>query len=555
MKKITSLVMLCMILLPGLSLAEDFYESQLNNGIRNSDVYSYLLLQEAQGNRAQSIDLLNKAYKHSPDLPAVYFELAKAKFSFSASGILASVDFVVAGIDAYSRNFWWAFSLAGGTFFSLVVSFILTMLVIAVIRLISDLPLISHEVGESKQDIIPLLALFFISLISPLLFLAGIMILLGLYMSRMDKAVVYLFLVFLLLSPLLFRTASLFLNVSSSGTMKAIVTVNESRGNAYALSSLKDSDNPAALFSYALALKRTGLYEDALAAYNRLVTIRPDAQVYVNLGNTYVGKNNVEEAIKKYLAAVSIRPLASAYYNLSRVSRELFEFEKGDEYYKKAIEIDRYAVSGYQAIYDRNPNRLVVDETLTFPSLWKIAKENRGEPSAFGLVSLPVWVNSLAALLLIFAFYYLNSRSRDKAYRCKRCNSIFCPRCEKHIMWGQMCPQCYRSLIKLDETEVKERVSRLLSIYEHQNSRRRIMKVLAFVLPGSSQIFAGKILYGFLFLWPFLFCLTFPVATMALTSGSMISHWALSSAALFLAFVLYIFSNMFTRQRITKGWL
>ena len=60
-------------------------------------------------------------------------------------------------------------------------------------------------------------------------------------------------------------------------------------------------------------------------------------------------------------------------------------------------------------------------------------------------------------------------------------------------MWGQMCPQCFRSLIKLEEIEVKERVAQLLSIYEHQKRRRDIMKLLSFIIPGSSQVYAGKV--------------------------------------------------------------
>jgi hypothetical protein len=339
--------------------------------------------------------------------------------------------------------------------------------------------------------------------------------------------------------------------------MKAMVAVNESRDNTYALTSLKGAEEPAALFSYALALKRAGLYDEALTVYHRLLKLNPDtrASAYVNIGNAYVGLNNMEEALQSYQRAVSLRPLASAYYNLSAVSRELLDYEKGNEYYRKALEIDRDAVSRYQAVAARTPNRIVADETLSYRALWNLAKEASGTTSTFDLVALPVWANTVAASSLTIALYYLSTTSKTKAYRCRRCNSIFCPRCEKHIMWGQMCSQCFRSLVKLDETEVKERVTRLISIYEHQKRRRGIMRMLSFLIPGASQIFGGRVLYGLLLMWPFLFLLLLPITNAYLSSGPLISHWVVNSFSLLFAACIYVISNIFTRQRIAKGWL
>jgi len=364
MRKLTVFLFICVLLAPAIALADEFIESQLNSGIRSSEVSSYLLLQEAQANKAQAATLLGRASAYSPDLPAVQFELAKKKFSLSWIGIFDSIDHLVSGINAYSKNFWWSFSLTGAAFLALVLSFIIAVLIIVIVRIFSDLQLLSHEFGESVQNSAMLLVLFVLSLISPLLFLAGVLVLLGLYMTRIDKALVYFFLVFLVASPFLFKTASQFLQVSSSGTIKAIVEANESNGNVYALSTLKSSDEPHALFSYGLALKRTWRYDEAVAAYDRLITIKADAPVYVNLGNAYVGQNKMEEAAKSYLASLTIRPLASAYYNLSQVSREGLDFEKGNEYFSKALSIDRNAVARYRAISGRNPNRIVADETI-----------------------------------------------------------------------------------------------------------------------------------------------------------------------------------------------
>ncbi len=556
MRKLTFFLFFCLLLSPITAFADEFIESQLNSGIRNSETAAYLLLQEAaQADKAQAAALLSRAAAYSPDLPAVHFARARATFSLSYDGILNSVDHLVAGISAYSRNFWWSFSLTGSAFLGLVLSFIVVIFIIVLIRLFSDLPLLSHEVEESAKNAALLLVLFVFSLISPLLFLAGVLVLLGLYMSKIDKALVYAYLVFLLLSPFVFRAAAQFLQVSSSGTMKAVVDVNESKGNTYALSALKPSAEPPAQFSYGLALKRTAAYDEALEVYSTLMQTKADAPLHVNLGNLYVARNNMDEAAKSYLAAIAIQPLASAYYNLSQISREALDFEKGNEYFSKALEIDRDAVAGYRAIYSRHPNRFVADETISQSALWALARHMPGKTSTFNLSVLPVWTISLSALILILAFYMMNRHTGNKAYRCRRCNQIFCPRCEKHIMWGQMCPQCFRSLIKLEEIEAKERVAQLLSIYEHQKRRRDIMKLLSFVIPGSSQVYAGKILYGFFFMWPFLFFLLFPLATFFMSPDTRGTHWVVNLASLLIAVIVLIISNIFTRQRISKGWL
>jgi hypothetical protein len=76
------------------------------------------------------------------------------------------------------------------------------------------------------------------------------------------------------------------------------------------------------------------------------------------------------------------------------------------------------------------------------------------------------------------------------------------------------------------------------------------------VLPGSSHIYAGKILLGLLVLWPFLFCMIFPFVNRYFFPGSsLISHGVISMISVLLAMVIYGVSNILTRRGISKGWL
>lgn len=556
MKRLLIIALLCLITLPAISRGEDFREAMLNKGIRNSEAYAYQLIEKAGETSPESDHLLKEAAQISPDLPVVYFELAQNSFSPSSAGIFESVNYIVEGLHAYLRNFWWSFTFAGSFFFSAVISFVAAIAIIIAIRFPGDLRLFGHDMTETKYPFFMLIPLIILSFVSPFLFLAGMLVLIGMYMRKIDRTVVYGFLIFLVISPLFFKAASLFVNVMTSADMKAIVEVNESKDNKRAVTILKNSNDDASLFSYALALKREGNYEEAAALYQKLLQRRPDAKVYVNLGNCYVGLNEMEEAITCYLKAAEIKPLASAFYNLSQIARLMLDYTKGNEYFNRALALDRNAVSDYRSIYSRHPNRIVVDETLSYADIWKLAMEMPAKASTFGTSVLPAFFISGTAVILIFLFALLISRFRNKAYKCKRCSTILCPRCEKRLVWGQMCPECYASMIKLDALVAKERIAKLLSIYEYQKKRRGLMKIFSFLMPGVSHIYAGKILVGFIFLWPFLFFLFLPYVNFVFSGGGVLfAHRFFTWAALFLAAGVYILSNIITRRRIAKGWL
>ena len=556
MKRFVVIILLYLTALPVICFGEDIYETRLNSGLRNTEAYSYLLMEKARENTAESVQLLKEAVKMSPDLPPVYFALAKERFSPSSTGVFESVEYVIEGISAYTRNFWYEFTLAGSLFFGLVISFVVAIAIIFATRFPGDIRLFTHDLAESKNLMLLLVLLIVISGMSPLLFIAGMLILFGMYMKKLDRIVVYLFLLFLVSSPLLFRTSAMFLHTLSSSSLKAIAEVNESKDNTYAFTALKNNDDYPSLFSYALALKREGHYDEAVAVYQRLLQKRSDPEVYVNLGNCYFALKKMDEATAAYLKALEIKPLASAYYNLSQVSRDRLDFEKGNEYFRQALAVNRDSVAEYRSIYSRNPNRFVVDETLPPSEFWGLALLNTGNVSAFGASVLPPFFLSGAALLLVMLNFLLNTLIRERAYRCKRCNTILCPRCERRLTWGSMCQACYASIVKLDEMQLKDRVAKLLSIYGHQKRRKDIMKILSFIMPGVPQIYAGKILSGFLFLWPFLFFLVLPLTNQIFVGGGIFfSHNFFTWCAIFIAAFIYVISNIITRQRIAKGWL
>lgn len=554
--KLTSLLIFILLLLiftlstftPLSHSAEDTYESRLDRGLKNNEPYSYVLIKKAQTNPSRANGLLAEAIKYSPDLPPAYFEMAKISFSPSANGIFESLDYTIKGFKTYKKSFWWLMSISGLFVVSLTVSLIVVLAVVLAVRLFIDAPLLSHDIKENKKKILIAMLLVPLSFFGPLFFMTGALLLLGLYFRGMNKTVVYTSALLLLMSPLCLNIINMFLSAPSP-ELRAIVAVNESRDNKYAASVLKNKDDFISLFSYGLALKREGRYEEAIAAYKKLLASHPNPLAYVNLGNSYVSINDMAAAKKSYKKSMELKLLASAYYNLSQVSRETLDFAKGEEYFTEAIKLSSESVSQFSSAASRNPNRFVIDETLPMSAMWKYAGNSvRGLIKISPLNSASSVIVSIALLIM---FYMMDSAFKQRAYRCQKCGVILCGKCGKEKLWGEMCSLCYKSLIKLDAIDSRIRVAKQLEVQELQKKKRRIISFLCFAPPGIAHIYLGRILSGTLLLWIFCFLLLLILLKPLFSTGlSLFSHsWITIPASVIMAF-LYLISNIDARRRL-----
>lgn len=543
------------LVIPSLSTGKNLYEEQLDKGIRNTEPYAYLLINAAGADREKSLSLLRDAQRYSPDLPATYFEIARNTFSLSPHGIFEAFDYMLQGIAAYKRNFWWYFMMLSSVLISTILSFLASILILIMIRLPQDLPLISHDIRENKAKIFLLLVLVGAPF-GPIFLLGGLLLLISFYQKKWDRLILAFYIVFLLVSPWAFRTVSTIFYASASGNLKAVVQVNESKGNTYALSLLSGSQNPVELFSYALALKREGKYYESIGINEGLISQHQDARTYINLANNYVAIKDLKKAIELYQKSLERTQLPSAFYNLSQAYREKLDFERGEEFFLSAQKLDHEAVSRYRSIYSRNPNRFVIDETLPMKDILEYAETKTKGTFTGGLSHVPLLIMPLTGIFFASAFFLLNKRFKTWAYRCSRCGKLLCTKCEKHILWGRMCLQCYGSLIKLDAFDAKERITRLLTVYEYQTRRRNKIKTLSLILPGWGLIYGGNILYGFLFLWAFLFCVFVLIMnSLFVIEMSHFSHTWLNLTAMSLLVIIYLLSNAAMRRRLAKGWL
>lgn len=491
------------VLYPAASFSDDIYEAKLNKGLKNSDAYSYLLIKKAEADPSNAKKLLAEAIKYSPDLPAPYFELAKTNFSFSQQGIFGSFAYLGRGFSSYKDNFWWLRSITGLLLASLTASLLSALALAALIRLFVQFPLITHDVKENKNRIWLVVLLVPLAMLGPLYFIAGLFVVLGLYFGKTGKVVVYAAILFLGFSPFVFRTANSFI-YSTAPEIRAVVAVNEGRDNKLAITVLKNKDEFEPAFSYALAQKREGNYQEAIAIYKRLLSISEDPVVYINLGNAYFSIKDTPNAKEAYRKSIDMEPSSAAYYNLSQVSRDTLDFSKGEEYYKEAAKLDRDAVSKFTAIVTKDPNRFVVDEKLSTGAMWKYADKSFQKNKEAALNPLAA---AASAIFLFLLCIVLTKNIRHIASRCARCGAVVCGKCARGTLQNRICRECNKFFVKLEDIDPRERVAKLLEIQERKTRKSGLMKLFSLAPPGAANIFTGRILSGTLLLWTFLFLL------------------------------------------------
>jgi tetratricopeptide (TPR) repeat protein len=489
--------------------ATDLYEDRLNRGLKNAEFHSYYLIEKAHGDPDKVKEYLDEALKLSPDLPAAYFHLAWVTFTTSPENIYETANYLVGGVSAYKRNFWWLFNLAGVAYVSVLITVVCSLLLIVLVRLPIDMPLINHEIREDGKNFIVFILAFFISAMGPLYFIAAMLMLISFYFKKGNIILTYAFLGSLIFLPLLLKPVETFFSAALSSPLKAIVAVNQGEDNNYALYVLKGREGREELFSLALARKRVGDIDGAIADYRKVLEKDPNnAEACNNLGNCYAIVKSYADARDMYQKSAAIRPLASAYYNLSQISREQLDFEEGDKYFDEAKKTDPDAVSRFRALTSRTPNRFYIDETLDMKDFWNYALRLKGA-DIISTTFLPQWSAPVVGLMVLISFAVFFRVRRYRAYSCKRCGKIICAKCERSLKWGSMCHDCFTSLVTL-ERDPRDRIAKVMSVYETKRRRKNTIRLLSFIMPGLHLIYTGKIIKGallmFFYLWlPILF--------------------------------------------------
>jgi tetratricopeptide (TPR) repeat protein len=522
-------------------------EEALDMGLSNDDAYAYSLKKKAADGTGDAVALLEEALENAPDSPGFYFSLAGAKFP----SVTKSVELFVEGVKAYGRSFWWKTSILTLVIEALLFSIAIALTLVALIRLPRDLSLLTHNINEKKALLILPLIVFPMALLGPLPFVAGVLMLVSIYMKRASKAVAILALLLVALSPVWTVALGKLVSVSNP-TVRAVVDVNEGRDNSLALVTLAGKEDFASRFSYAIALKRTGRAEAAAEIFQALIDERADYRLYNNLANAYVAMDRRDLAKAAYLKSIEKGESVINLYNLSQIYRDELDFESGDKYFKQAQALNTEMVSQYAARSSSHYNRLVIDETLTFSEIKKMALTSNVTNSVRGFPNGTIIPAALAGFLILLSLLSGKLVSK-RAFRCKNCGRVACLDCAEN---DKICMDCKGKMAEDSDTSPKARVKRMLHANKQKERQMAVIRGLSFTPPGIAQIYSGRVFSGFVYLWFFSFSVLIIVLNPFMSTGlAGCDHSWIKFVVIPLVLFVYYISIMTTNRRLDRGWL
>jgi tetratricopeptide (TPR) repeat protein len=486
----------------------ELIEYRAEKGLKNLEPHSLILINEGlkaynKKRQKEAAFFLEKARELSPDLPLTYIYLTSINFSFSKQGFAKSSEYLLGAVKAFLNNFWWSFQTTGIFSLSMFLAFYISGIFFLITLSSSKLRLYIHDSVEDKRKILYVLPSVILILLGPIFGLIGFIIPFWVYFQRKEKAVVLGIIttaaLILVAVPWLFSLPG----VLQDRAVFNVAKINEGVHTGEIPELIDDEDSYETAFTYALDLKRKGYYAEAATIYKNLLTRYNDGRIYNNLANCFIGIGDYETAIKYYNKALQLTKMASTYYNLSQIYRESFDFDKADEYYLRATEIDPLKVNFFNEVKGRSVNRFVMDETLSTKDLWLLSfRRAENYKSTMLLKNMLSFIGREFSVVLLFlsiiGFLIYNQYVSYKAYSCLRCGKIYCSKCEKKMSRENVCRTCFKTLIRMGELTPQERVEKILEVQRYKNNKKRIIKILTFIFPGSGHVYHGWTVYGLL---------------------------------------------------------
>ena len=514
---------------------DQLYQFKLDKGIRNVPILSFLLIRESEqargkGDADQAVRMAITSVKFSPDLPHPHFELARALWSQNPFQLHKILIEVLKGEVVQFQYYSSSLKLFYNMFYIFSNAILMTFIIFGIVIMIKYFPLYFYDIRknltqEISRLLINSLKIFFLFI--PFFFRLDMLwalffwsVLLWGYVSKREKEFVLVFLIVLVYLPFFLRSSSSFLDGAPSDIILEMNHANHEDWGKGTEEKLRawlatHPDDPEVLFSIGLAEKRQGHYPAAEEFYRKAVQQDSKfSEAFSNLGNVYLAQKQTSLAIASYQQAADLNPHRGAYYyNLYRAySQETFLSGKTDKAFQKARQLDPQLIDYYSMIDSPHLNRLVIDEVLTSPKLWKrfldqfIGKEG----FLFSLFKawfekIPSRIPFLAPILFLGFLIGMARYSRAKRFltRCPMCGS---PTYRFYLGTSDqefICFNCYRIFIQKEKLHPKIVEKKSVQVRQFQKQNHFISRFLSFFLIGFGYLWRERTLKGLFFLFIF----------------------------------------------------
>ena len=501
-------------------------------GIQNLKHLSQILLWEAteahqKGDSSQGDSLVEAALKISPDFPPIYTFISRKGWSEQPWNLFENISNTLKAWKMNVNDFWYFLSFLQLLFSTFLISALLFTGVFIMLILLRSSPSLAHYSWEWSGKKISGFNQW------------GFVLLLFLFPLFWDLNIFWILLFWISIAWFFSGRAEKWVMASGVTTLIILLYTGPFWGVLFTAEKDKNlqvmtdfikgewisqdrifKDNLDQLpwpmqFTAASIKKREGSCDEAVSLYQQLLrkaSRNEKPLILNNLGNCYFYQERLDNAIRTYQSAIQEFPsFVAPYYNLSQTYRERLDFEKGKEFYQKALEQDEQRVSYFSFLTTLGNQYQVIDQTFGMNEMWKYVMGQRGES-----VSDMVWrfmvgefnknqvVFTLFVWLILMTFLVFKGPQLKTTQKCQFCSVTICKKCQRHLMDHTACRKCWNDL-KWKPVTYFARTSK-----KGGSEGAGIPLFLGgFILPGSAPIFLHQAAKGAFWLFIFLFFLVF----------------------------------------------
>ena len=565
---------------------EKLYQWKLDQGIRNHYLYAAALIRESQDiareGKSEAIPgLLIYAAKMAPDLSQVAYARARWLWSrnpFSLENAGKAGWHWLQGVLLSFYNLEEALPQLANLTLWVLLSLLITFVVFSSSLLIRYYSFFAHHLEhliplEMKSKVLGVLSIFI--LILPFLLGFGWMwlfilwlLLFGAYGSRSDRAVSVVLLAILFFLPAGIRTYSSFLTSLTENGVPEIIRANtgvwsvDLYGKLLALKQSNPQD-PDILQALALVEKRMGKFAEAEQNLLQWTQLQPDSSpAFNNLGNIFLVTNRRDEAVDAYKKALQLgTSKAEAHYNLGQAYLLNLLLNEAETEFRRGKELKAQLISYYTSILSRNPNRLVIDQTIEPLQLLKKVFSNNPEREKmaqgfWGLLwnGIPIEYGeaTVAGILALLVLLQIFIRNRPLIRNCEKCGRLICSRCTRSMVMGKQCSQCIAAFSANRSADPQVVKQKKVEVARYQSGRQSLPQWFSLIIPGAGHLLLGRGKEGTAYLFILILLLTKIIGWPEwVPSPLALNIWSSTPWAIATGFLFFVFYG-FVQYRIIR---